>query len=165
MRLFRWLDGQWRKKLKPELFRLFPAIIHADTGTCVSHWYKILVYYVCYACFSNSVSSSTPHTRIPHPKTALVRQAVPSVTSAFGTGLWHVQQVSAGCVYTALLIDSLSLSQRKLAGQERQRCALNCVHLVYIRVGVIGLKSVKVSGPVLSSGFIWHHHRPEDWVV
>lgn len=23
----------------------------------------------------------------------------------------------------------------------------------------------KVAGPFLSSGFIWHHHKPEDWAV
>lgn len=91
------------------------------------------------------------HTRTHCPKTARVRQAVPSVTSGFGTGLWHVQQVSAECVYTALLIDSLSLSQRKLAGQERQRCTFDCVHLVHIRVGVIGLCRPGEKWLVLSS--------------
>lgn len=109
-----------------------------------SHWYmcftlvqNIGLLFVMHVCQIQSLHLH--HTRISCPKTASVRQVVPSVKSEFGTGLWHVQQVSAGCVYTALLIDSLSLPQRKLAGQERQRCTFDCVHLVHIRVGVIGL--------------------------
>ncbi len=122
------------------------SAISSDT----KYWFSMFVMHVC-----QIQSLHLHHTRIPCPKTAWVRQAVPSVTSGFGTGLWHVQQVSAGCVYTALLIDSLSLSQRNLAGQERQRCTFDCVHLVHIRIGVIRLSV----GPVKSG---WSF--PQFWV-
>ncbi len=124
------------------------------------HWYMCFTsiqnigLVVCYACLSNPVSSSTPHTH------TLSKNSLGQAGGSFSDiWVWYRSVARsaglAGCVYTALLIDSLSLSQRNLAGQERQRCTFDCVHLVHIRIGVIGLSV----GPVKSG---WSF--PQFWV-
>lgn len=149
------------EKLKPELFLLFPAIIHAGTGMFLT-----LVQNIGFVCLSNSVSSSTPHTPIPCPRTASVKPEVPSITFRFGTSLWHVQQVSQKVVFKQHYRSLVSHCHwENVASQERQRRARSWVH-VKSRVHRVEClpgekRLVQSNSSVL--GLSGHHHRPEDW--
>lgn len=105
----------------------------------------------CCACLS--VSSSTPHTH------TLSKNSFSQARGSFND-IWVCGSsagFSAGCVYTALLINSLSLSRRK-------RSTFDCIHLEFTsESGSSGW--VSAQWKLLGAEFICYHHRPEGWAM
>lgn len=113
------------------------------------HWYMCFtlvqnIGLVCCACLSKSVSSSTPHTH------TLSKNSFGQARGSFND-IWVCGSsagFTAGCVYTALLINSLSLSRRKCS---RSGTAETHFWLlpswIHVRVRVIGLSVGPVKTP------------------